>query len=73
MTEDKKLRKSIYRVIYDAENRKWLIKKDGADRVIASAHTKELALERVKKLSEKQKLGYVVHKRNGQFQKKNNL
>ncbi len=63
-------RKSIYRVVYDKEARVWLIKKDGAKRTIASFKTKEEALNRVKELSETQDLNFVVHKKDGKFQKK---
>lgn len=69
MTEDKE-KKGIYRVVYDSENRKWLIKKDGAQRIIDSKATKEEALNRVKLLSEKNEIGFVVHKKDGKFQKK---
>ena len=66
-----KERKAIYRVVYDKENRVWLIKKDGAKRVIASFPTKEDALARVKELCESQNLKVIVHKKDGKFQKKN--
>ena len=68
-----KERKAIYRVVYDKENRVWLIKKDGAKRVIASFPTKEDALARVKELCESQNLKVIVHKKDGKFQKKNVL
>ena len=68
-TETKE-RKSVYRVVYDRENRVWLIKKDGAKRVIASFATKEEALKRVKELCESQNLKVIVHKKDGKFQKK---
>ena len=65
-----KERKSVYRVVYDRENRVWLIKKDGAKRVIASFATKDEALKRVKELCESQNLKVIVHKKDGKFQKK---
>lgn len=65
-----KIKKPIYRVIYDKEAQLWLIKKDGAKRTIASFVTKEEALNRVKDLSSSNDLNYVVHKKNGKFQKK---
>lgn len=69
--ENKKTEKaSIYRVIYDKENKVWQIKKDGAKRVIATKHTKEEALARVKELSQNKDIGYIVHKKDGKFQKK---
>ncbi len=63
-------RKGVYRIIYDATNKKWNIKKDGAERIIDSRKTKEEALERVKTLSENQNTKFVVYKKDGKFQKK---
>ena len=63
-------KKPIYRVLYDKEARVWVIKKDGAKRVIDSKHTKEEALARVNELVESQDAKYVVHKKDGKFQKK---
>ncbi|MDE6583532.1 MAG: DUF2188 domain-containing protein [Clostridia bacterium] len=69
--EEKKVENTgIYRVVYDKTDRLWKIKKDGAKRVIASMPTKEEALARVKDLSETKEVGYVVHKKDGKFQKK---
>ncbi len=65
-----KSKKPIYRVIYDKDARVWLIKKDGAKRTIASYPTKEEALNRVKDLSSSNDLNYIVHKKDGKFQKK---
>ena len=63
-------KKSIYRVVYDKDARVWVNKKDGAKRNIASFPTKDEALARVKELSESQDLNFVVHKKDGKFQKK---
>lgn len=60
----------IYRVVFDKVNRRWQIKRDGAERVITSYLTKEEALAKVKKLSENFDVGFVVHKKDGKFQKK---
>ena len=65
-----KTRKAVYRVLYDKENRVWFIKKDGAKRKIASFTTKEEALARVKELSASNDLSFIVHKKDGKFQKK---
>ncbi len=65
-----KEKKGLYRVVYDAETRKWLIKKDGAKRVIDSLNTKDEAMKRVKTLSENQDINFVLYKKNGKFQKK---
>lgn len=67
---ESKSKKPIYRVIYDKDARVWLIKKDGAKRTIASYPTKEEALNRVKDLSVSNDLNYIVHKKDGKFQKK---
>ena len=69
----KNQKKAVYRVIFSKENNVWQIKKDGARRVIDSKVTKEEALERVKQLSESQEIKFVVHKKDGKFQKKSNL
>lgn len=63
-------KKAIYRVMYDKDSRQWKIKKDGAKRVIDSKNTKEEALKRVKELSENGEVGFIVHKKDGKFQKK---
>ena len=69
MNEDKE-KKAIYRVLYNKEERTWQIKKDGAKRVISSFPTKDEALKGVKELSESNDLNYIVHKKDGKFQKK---
>ncbi len=63
-------KKGVYRVVYDRDDRLWKIKRDGAKRVIASMVTKDEALKRVKELSETKDVGFVVHKKDGKFQKK---
>ena len=68
-----KQKKSVYRVIFDKEDKLWKIKKDGAKRVIDSKKTKEEALERVQELSKSQDTKFVVYKKDGKFQKKANL
>lgn len=65
-----KEKKAIYRVLFNKEDRTWQIKKDGAKRVIASYPTKDEALKRVKELCESNELNYIVHKKDGKFQKK---
>ena len=67
---EEKTKRGIYRVVYDSENKRWLIKRDGAQRIIDSKMTKEEAIERVKALSQNQDVGFVVHKKDGKFQKK---
>lgn len=68
--EEPKTKKPIYRVIYDKEAKVWAIKKDGAKRTIATFSTKEEALNRVKSLSASKELNFIVHKKDGKFQKK---
>ena len=71
--ENGKQKKSVYRVLYDKEDKLWKIKKDGAKRVIDSKKTKEEALARVQELSKSQDTKFVVYKKDGKFQKKANL
>lgn len=68
-----KQKKSVYRVVFDKEDKLWKIKKDGAKRVIDSKKTKEEALARVQELSKSQDTKFVVYKKDGKFQKKSNL
>lgn len=63
-------KKSVYRIVYNKESRLWLIQKDGAKRTISSYATKDEALNRVKELSTSKDLGFIVHKKDGKFQKK---
>ena len=63
-------RKPIYRIVYDKEARLWLIKKDGAKRTITSFVTKQEALDRVEQLSKSNDVNFIVHKKDGKFQKK---
>ena len=59
-----------YRVIYDMSEKVWLIKKDGAKRVIRKVSTKAEATKIAKELSEDQNLNLTIHKKDGKFQKK---
>lgn len=71
--EEKQAKKSVYRVVFDKEDKLWKIKKDGAGRVIDSKKTKEEALARVQELSNTRDTKFVVYKKDGKFQKKANL
>ncbi len=62
-----------YRISYDKEQRMWLIKKDGAKRVIRKTATKTEAVEIAKRMCNNQDLNLVVHKKDGKFQKKKNV
>lgn len=72
-TKEEKTKKAVYRVIFSKEQNAWQIKKDGAKRVIDSKPTKEEALNRVKELSQSQDTKFIVHKKDGKFQKKSNI
>lgn len=69
LAEDKAV-KAVYRVSYDKEAKEWLIKKDGAQRVIRRCRTKAEALELANQFAENQDLSLSVHKKDGKFQKK---
>ena len=71
--EVEKTKKAVYRVVFSKEQKVWQIKKDGAKRVIDSRPTKEEALNRVKELSQSQDTKFIVHKKDGKFQKKSNI
>ena len=62
----------VYRLVYIDKDKLWVIKRDGAKRVIATYHTKEEALKRIKELSNNQDVGFTVKKKDGKFQKKEN-
>ncbi|MBP5308917.1 MAG: DUF2188 domain-containing protein [Clostridia bacterium] len=65
-------KKAVYRVVYDGENKEWMIKKDGAARVIRRVKTKAEALEIAGRLADNQDLSLTVQKKDGKFQKKRN-
>ena len=56
--------------MFDKEKRDWVISSDKSDRAIRRFKTKVEAAEVVKNMSANQGVGNVVHKKNGQFQKK---
>ena len=68
--EEPKKTAGVYRVTFNKETKKWMINRDGAERVIANYATKDEALARVKELSKNQDVGYTVKKKDGKFQKK---
>ena len=70
--KEEKVTAGVYRLSYIEKDRLWVIKRDGAKRVIATFHTKEEALKRIKELSENQEVGFTVKKKNGRFQRKGN-
>ncbi len=71
--ETEATRPKLYRISYDHEERMWLIKKDGAKRVIRKTATKAEAVEIAKRMCDNQDLNLVVHKKDGKFQKKKNI
>lgn len=69
---EKRTIKAVYRVIYDSENKEWMVKKDGAQRVIRRVRTKAEALELANQFATNQELAMSVQKKDGKFQKKRN-
>jgi len=60
-----------YRLIYEKENKSWVIRKDGAGRTIRRVKTKKEALEILENMQkENEDIKIIVHKKNGKFQKK---
>ena len=68
--QEKPKAKASYRVVYDSVEKVWLIKKDGAKRIIRKVATKAEATKVAKELSENQNLNLILHKKDGKFQKK---
>ena len=60
----------LYRLIYDKEQKDWVISRDNSERASKRCGTKREALKYLKSLSDNQDVGTVIHKRNGKWQKK---
>ena len=58
-----------YRVVYDKEQKNWIVKIDGGERASRRCETKEEALKVAKDLAKKKDADLSVHKKNGKFQK----
>ena len=58
-----------YRVVYDKENKNWIVRVDGGKRASRRCATKEEALKVAKDLAKKKDADLSVHKKNGKFQK----
>jgi hypothetical protein len=59
-----------YRITYDKDKNKWIVKGDGAQRALASYNTKAEAEARVNELLSRNKNARKsVHKKDGKFQK----
>lgn len=69
-TKEITVRPAKYRVMYNAEDKCWDIKRDGAKRVIRKVKTKVEALRIVDELAKNQNTSVVVHKKDGKFQKR---
>lgn len=67
--EEKMERKQKYMVIYDKENKDWVVKKTDSSRASKRCKTKAEALEVATRLSESQDLSLTVKKKDGKFQK----
>ena len=58
-----------YRVVFDKEQKNWVVKIDGGERASRRCATKEEALKVAKDLAKKKDADLSVHKKNGKFQK----
>lgn len=58
-----------YRIVYDKEQKNWVVKIDGGERASRRCATKEEALKVAKDLAKKKDADLSVHKKNGKFQK----
>ena len=58
-----------YRVVYDKEEKNWIVRIDGGKRASRRCATKEEALKVAKDLAKKKDANLSVHKMNGKFQK----
>lgn len=58
-----------YRVVYDKEQKNWIVRIDGGQRASRRCATKEEALKVAKDLAKKKDADLSVHKKNGKFQK----
>ena len=58
-----------YRVVYDKEQKNWIVRVDGGQRASRRCATKAEALEVAKMLARKKDADLSVHKKNGKFQK----
>lgn len=70
--EPKKVEKpdnETYRVVYDKEQKNWIVRIDGGQRASKRCATKEEALKVAKDLAKKKDADLSVHKKNGKFQK----
>lgn len=60
----------LYRLTFDKDKNKWVIKADGAQRALASYNTKAEAEARLDELTAKNKdAKKSIHKKDGKFQK----
>lgn len=58
-----------YRIVYDKEQKNWIVKIDGGQKASRRCKTKAEALEVAKNLAKKKDADLSVHKKNGKFQK----
>lgn len=58
-----------YRIVYDKEQKDWIVRIDGGKRASRRCKTKAEALEVAKELAKKKDADLSVHKKNGRFQK----
>ena len=67
--EEEKDENVRYRVVYDKEQKNWIVKIDGGERASKRCATKEEAMKVAKDLAKKKDANLSVHKKNGKFQK----
>ncbi|MBO7527100.1 MAG: DUF2188 domain-containing protein [Clostridia bacterium] len=69
-TAEAKQASQKYMVVYDKENKDWVVKKTGAKKASKRCNTKKEALEVAEKLADNQDLNLSIKKKDGKFQKK---
>lgn len=69
MTKETAKSDETYRVVYDKEEKNWIVRIDGGKRASRRCATKAEALEVAKDLAKKKNADLSVHKKNGKFQK----
>ena len=69
MTKETAKSDETYRVVYDKEEKNWVVRIDGGKRASRRCATKAEALEVAKDLAKKKDADLSVHKKNGKFQK----
>ena len=66
---EEKEENQTYRIVYDKEQKNWIVRIDGGKRASRRCKTKEEALKVAKELAKKKDADLSIHKKNGKFQK----